>query len=131
MRESVFKNGRCNIQAQKYNVLERKQRKIYGFITNKFELTAIKTADINKNHWQIESMFKRLKKNFPLKYFLGDTQNAIERQIWISLFLQMILLVINGKTERKWALVSIIRRHVMGYINIFKFLNNPDKGWRM
>lgn len=55
-----------------------KHNKVYEFITNNFELSADKITDIYKNRWQIEIMFKRLKQNFPLKYFLGDNQNAIE-----------------------------------------------------
>ena len=77
-------------------------------------------------------MFKRLKQNFPLKYFLGDTQNAIEIQIWISLIVQLLLLVIQRKAQRKWAyanMVSVIRYHLMTYINLFKFLKNPDSEW--
>ena len=78
-------------------------------------------------------MFKRLKQNFPLKYFLGDNQNAIEIQIWVSLIVQLILLVIQRKAERKWAysnMVSVIRYHLMSYINLFKFLKNPEADYQ-
>ena len=74
-------------------------------------------------------MLKRLKQNFPLKYFLGDNQNAIEIQIWVSLIIQLILLVIQRNAKRKWAysnMVSVIRFHLMTYIDLFKFLKNPD-----
>lgn len=96
-------------------------KKLYEFITNNYELPAEKIADIYKNRWQIETMFKRLKQNFPLKYFLGDNQNAIEIQIWVSLIVQLILLVIHTQAERKWAfsnMVSVIRYHLMSYINL-------------
>lgn len=107
-------------------------KKLYEFITNNYELPAEKIADIYKNRWQIETMFKRLKKNFPLKYFLGDNQNAIEIQIWVSLIVQLILLVIHTQAERKWAysnMVSVIRYHLMSYIDLFKFLKNPESDW--
>ena len=77
-------------------------------------------------------MFKRLKQNFPLKYFLGDSQNAIEIQIWTALIIQLLMLVIQRKIKRKWAysnMVSVVRFHLMTYINLFKFLENPDKKW--
>ena len=102
---------------------------MYEFITNNYELEADKIADIYKNRWQIETMFKRLKQNFPLKYFLGDNQNAIEIQIWVSLIIQLIMLVIQRKAERNWAysnMMSGIRYHLMTYIDLFKFLKNPD-----
>ncbi len=107
-------------------------KKLYEFITNNYDLPAEKIADIYKNRWQIETMFKRLKQNFPLKYFLGDNQNAIEIQIWVSLIVQLILLVIHTQAERKWAysnMVSVIRYHLMSYINLFKFLKNPESDW--
>jgi IS4 transposase len=34
-----------------------------------------KIGDIYKHGWQMETMFKRLKQNFSLKYFLEDNQN--------------------------------------------------------
>lgn len=107
-------------------------KKVYEFITNNFEIEADKVAEIYKNRWQIEKMFKRLKQNFPLKYFLGDSQNAIEIQIWVSLIIQLIMLVIQRKIKRSWAysnMVSVIRYHLMTYINLFKFLEKPDADW--
>ena len=106
--------------------------KVYEFITNNYELEADRITDIYKNRWQIETMFKRLKQNFPLKYFLGDNQNAVEIQIWVSLIIQLIMLVIQRKAQRSWAysnMVSIIRYHLMTYIDLFKFLKNPDSKW--
>ncbi len=108
------------------------KRKVYEFITNNYELPADKIADIYKNRWQIETMFKRLKQNFPLKYFLGDNQNAIEIQIWVSLIIQLVMLVIQRKAQRKWAysnMMSVIRYHLMTYIDLFKFLKNPESKW--
>lgn len=107
-------------------------QKVYEFITNNYELPPDKIADIFKNRWQIETMFKRLKQNFPLKYFLGDNQNAIEIQIWVSLIIQLIMLVIQRKAQRSWAysnMVSVIRYHLLTYIDLFKFLKNPDSNW--
>ena len=110
----------------------QEKRKVYEFITNNYELEADKIADIYKNRWQIETLFKRLKQNFPLKYFLGDNQNAIEIQIWVSLIVQLIMLVIQRKAQRSWAysnMMSVIRYHLMTYIDLFKFLKNPDSKW--
>jgi IS4 transposase len=52
--------------------------RLFEFITNNFELTTETIALIYKKPWQIELLFKQLKQNFPLKYFLGDNENAIE-----------------------------------------------------
>ncbi|MFK7748987.1 MAG: hypothetical protein AB8B65_11385 [Kordia sp.] len=49
-----------------------------------------------KHRWQIEIMFKSRKQNFPLKYFLGDNQNASEIQTWCGLIIQLLMLVQKG-----------------------------------
>ena len=106
--------------------------KVYEFISNNFVLSPDKIADIYKHRWQIETMFKRLKQNFPLKYFLGDNQNAIEIQIWCGLIIQLLMLVVQRKVKRKWAysnMVSMVRFHLMTYINLFKFLEDPNQKW--
>jgi len=108
------------------------QKKVYEFISNNFDLEPEKIAEIYKRRWQIELLFKRLKQNFPLKYFLGDTQNAIEIQIWVCLIVQLLMLVIQRQAERKWAfsnLVSVVRFHLMTYIDLFKFLKSPNSDW--
>ena len=121
-----------SIQIRRVAYWDAEKEKVFEFITNNVEISPDQVADIYKHRWQIETMFKRLKQNFPLKYFLGDNQNAIEIQIWAALIVQLIMLVIQRKVKRKWAysnMVSVIRFHLMTYINLFKFLENPDKQW--
>jgi IS4 transposase len=55
------------------------------FVTNVLdpkEMSAEQVCETYRRRWTIESLFKRLKQNFPLKYFLGDNVNAIEIQIF-------------------------------------------------
>ena len=128
---SVKKYGK-SIELRRIAFWDSEKEKIYEFITNNQEISPDTVADIYKHRWQIETMFKRLKQNFPLKYFLGDSQNAIEIQIWTALIIQLLMLVIQRKIQRKWAysnMVSVVRFHLMTYINLFKFLENPDKKW--
>jgi hypothetical protein len=137
---AVLKDERICVQKKEKTIELRriaywdsKKEKVYEFISNNFELESAKIADIYKHRWQIETMFKRLKQNFPLKYFLGDNQNAIEIQIWCGLIIQLLMLVIQRKTTRKWAcsnMVSMVRFHLMTYIDLFKFLENPNKQWK-
>lgn len=42
------------------------------------------------------------------------------------------MLVIQRKAQRKWAysnMMSVIRYHLMTYIDLFKFLKNPEAKW--
>lgn len=109
------------------------QDRTYVFLTNNMDLPADTIAEIYKNRWQIETMFKRLKQNFPLKYFLGDNQNAIEIQIWVGLIAQLLMVVVQRKAGRRWAfsnMVSMIRYHLMSYIDLFSFLKDPEQSYR-
>jgi len=127
----VQKNNKT-IELRRIAYWDSEKQKVYEFISNNFLIAPDKIANIYKHRWQIETMFKRLKQNFPLKYFLGDNQNAIEIQIWCGLIVQLLMLVIQRKTKRKWAysnMVSMVRFHLMTYIDLFKFLENPNKQW--
>lgn len=107
--------------------------RLFEFITNNFELIAEKIALIYKKRWQIELLFKQLKQNFPLKYFLGDNENAIEIQIWTAMLANLLITLVKSRLKRNWAfsnLVSIIRQQLMNYINIYSFLEDPEGSWR-
>jgi len=105
-------------------------RKVFHFFTNIFDLPALTIANIYKKRWQIEILYKRIKQNYPLKYFMGDNENAIKIQIWCALIADLLLKYIRKHAKKNWAfanLVSMIRLHLMNYINLFKFLNNPEQ----
>ncbi len=132
MSELKSKKNEQSIQLRRVAFYHNEQNKVYEFITNNFDLDEDKIADIYKQRWQIETLFKRLKQNFPLKYFFGDNQNAIEIQRWVSLIIQLIMLVIQRKATKKWAfsnMMSVIKYHLMTYIDLFKFLAKPDADW--
>ena len=107
------------------------QRK-FEFITNNFSYAASTIANIYKMRWQIELLFKRIKQNFQLHYFLGDNENAIRIQLWTTLIADLLIKVIKDKADkkRKWSmanLASLIRLHLGTYIKLHEFLANPDK----
>ena len=104
--------------------------KVLVFISNNFELQAATIAAIYKYRWQIELLVKKLKQNFPLKYFLGDNQNAIEIQIWCALISLLLMEVIRKTIQKKWAfsnMVTLVRFHLITYVHLIHFLNNPEK----
>ena len=78
-------------------------------------------------------LFKRLKQNFPLKYFLGDNRNAIQIQIWVSLIAWLLMQVVKKQVKkRKWGLSNLMTAvHILlnSYINLYDFLNLPEGQW--
>lgn len=104
--------------------------KNFEFITNDFHSDPSVIADYYKKRWSIELLFKRLKQNMPLQYFLGDSQNAIKIQVWCALIADFLLQLVRKQVKRKWAfsnIVSIVRLHLFNYLNLYTFLENPEK----
>ena len=97
--------------------------------------TSVSAADLLEAYrWrlQIETLFKRLKQNFPLKYFLGDSRNAIQIQIWVSLIAWLLMQVVKSRTKRKWSLSGlVVAVHILlnSYTGLYAFLNTPEKQW--
>lgn len=73
--------------------------------------------------------FKRFKQHNPLRYFLGDNENAIKIQIWCLFIADLLTKIVMDKVIRLWSfsnISGIIRHHLMNYFNFYHFLNNPD-----
>ncbi|MBK6451018.1 IS4 family transposase [Candidatus Brachybacter algidus] len=120
------------LKLRKVTFYDRVNKREFEFLTNLFEMRADMVAALYKLRWQIELLFKQLKQNFPLKYFLGDNENAIEIQIYCALIVNLLVTVIKKKLKRPWAfsnIVSFCRIHLFNYINLLQFLENPEKDW--
>lgn len=107
--------------------------KIYVFITNHFTLPASQIATIYKNRWMIELLFKQVKQNFPLRYFWGESPNAIKMQVYCVLMAQLLMVVIRKKaaTKKSFAnMITVIRLHLMSYVELLGFIKDTYKAWR-
>ena len=105
----------------------------FEFLTNLFDLRPDMIAALYKIRWQIELLFRQLKGNFPLKYFLGDNENAIKTQIYCALIVNLLLTVVQKRLKRRWAfsnLVSFCRIHLFNYLHLMRFLENPERDWQ-
>ena len=101
--------------------------KQYVFITNNFKISANQIALIYKNRWMIELLFKQIKQNFPLRYFWGDSLNAIKIQVYCVLIAQLLMVVIRKKSATKksfWNMITVIRLHLMSYVNLLEFIKD-------
>lgn len=109
---------------------DAERNRTFGFVTNNFTFSAHKIADLYKKRWQIELLFKRIKHHYPLRYFLGDNENAIKIQIWCALISDLLIKIIKDKIDKKkWSyagIASMVRLHLMHYLNLIYFLNHPD-----
>ena len=129
----VDDNGKSStLKLRKVTFYDRVLKRKFEFLTNLFEMRPDLIAAIYKLRWQIELLFKQLKQNFPLKYFLGDNENAIKIQIYCALIVNLLLTVVQKQLKRPWSfsnLVSFCRIHLFNYLHLMRFLENPEKDW--
>ena len=113
------------------HLYDQSNQKHYDFITNDFKSAPRTIAALYKQRWQIETLFKRIKQNFNLHNFLGDSENAIRIQLWCTLIADLLIKVTKDRTtKRSWSmanLTGLVRLHLFTYINLRYFLENPDK----
>lgn len=124
------KIGRLKLRRIVFKTQEGKQ---YVFMTNNFTLPASQIATIYKNRWMIELLFKQIKQNFPLRYFWGESPNAIKIQVYCVLIAQLIMVVIRKKaaTKKSFAnMITVIRLHLMSYVELLEFIKDTYKAWR-
>ena len=111
------------------DIKKGKQPKLVSLLTNDFDMPLETIVAIYRRRWQIESLFKQIKQNFPLRYFYGESANAIKIQIWVTFIANLLLSVFQSKLKRRWSfsgLATIVRIVLMYYLNLEKFLNQPD-----
>ena len=111
---------------------DKEQGRLIVCLSNIKDMHPDQITGLYKCRWQIESLFKQLKQNFPLKYFLGDNENAITIQIWCNLIVNLLLTLIKQRVKRAWSfsnIVSFTRLHIFNHIHLISFLENPDRDW--
>lgn len=107
--------------------------KVFIFITNNFTLPCAQIALIYKCRWMIELLFKQIKQNFPLRYFWGNSENAIKIQVYAVLIAQLLMVVIRKKAQTKKSfanMITVIRLHLMSYVALFDFIKDTYRAWR-
>jgi IS4 transposase len=56
----------------------------------------------------IELLFKQIKQNFPLRFFWGESPNAIKIQVYCVLIAQLLMVVIRKKAATKKSFANMI-----------------------
>ena len=112
--------------------VDEKKRKLISLLTNDMESDPYEIIAIYRQRWEIELLFKQMKQNFPLKYFYGESANAIKIQIWVTLIANLLLMIMKKGLTRSWSfsgLATMVRITLMYYIDFYSLFNHPEKDW--
>ena len=111
-----------------------RKRKLISLLTNDMVSDPEEIIAIYRQRWEIELLFKQMKQNFPLKYFYGESSNAIKIQIWVTLIANLLLMVMQKGLKRQWSfsgLATMVRITLMYYVDFHSLFNNPEKEWEI
>ena len=119
-------------QARIVTYADTNKRKMVSLLTNDMDFDPRDIVDIYRQRWEIELLFKQIKQNFPLKYFYGESANAIKIQIWVTLIANLLLMVLQKRLTHPWSfsgLATTVRITLMNYVDFYSLFNNPEKDW--
>ena len=110
--------------------VDRKSGTRWRLLTNNFDLPAEEVVEIYRRRWQIETFYRKLKQNFPLHFFYGESANAIETQVWVVMIANLLASVIKAQLKRNWFysnFVALLRQSLMYYYDMLSFFENPEQ----
>lgn len=76
-------------------------------VTNDFARSAQELANLYKQRWGIELLFKWLKQKLKLKTFFGNSENAIRIQLYGALISYLLILLLHKNSEHPGGLSSL------------------------
>ena len=79
------------------------------FLTNNFELPPQTVADLYRCRWQIELFFKWIKQHLRIKSFFGSTVNAVKTQIWIAVYVYVLIAIVKKRLDLPQPLYTILQ----------------------
>lgn len=83
--------------------------KIYVFLTNNFELSALIIAQLYKERWKIELFFKWIKQHLRIKSFYGTSRNAVYCQIWIAICMYLLVAILKKRLKLEHSLYTLLQ----------------------
>ena len=101
----------------------------HQFLTNLTTVKALTICMLYKNRWTIEPLFRQIKQNFELTYFLSDSSEGIKTQIWIAMIINLIFTVIHKQikeAEDFATMVKVAAKNMSSYVWFMNFLKYPE-----
>ena len=81
----------------------------FVFLTNNFNLPAMKVAELYRSRWQVELFFKWIKQHLRIKSFYGTSENAVKTQIWIAISVYVIVAILKKQLRLPYSLYTILQ----------------------
>ena len=103
--------------------------KVFIFITNNVELTALEIAFLYKKRWQVELFFKWIKQHLRIKSFWGTTMNAVKIQLYCAIITYCMVTIIANKLKGDrsiYEILQILSFSLLDKSPLIEILNKSD-----
>lgn len=81
----------------------------YHFLTNDMTLPAEIVAEIYRQRWKIELFFKEIKQNLKILHFVGQSENAVQIQLYTALVIYLLLAWLNFMSKLGTSIQQLIQ----------------------
>jgi IS4 transposase len=99
-RGGAAKNPLFDIILREITVTRPDKDEPLYLLTNDLDRPAAEIAQLYKERWDIELLFKWLKQNLKIRRFLGRSENAVRLQIYVALIAFMLLRILHQTAAR-------------------------------
>jgi hypothetical protein len=79
------------------------------FITNNFNLSALKIATLYKSRWSVELFFKWIKQHLRIKTFWGYSENAVRIQVYSAIIAYLTIAILKERMKLKQTNYEILQ----------------------
>ncbi len=76
---------------------------------NNFSLPALTLTEGYRCRWQVQLFFKWIKQHLPIQAFYGTSQNAVKTQIWIAIFIDVLVAILKKRLKLELSLYTILQ----------------------
>src|SRR5205814_3235409 len=112
---------------RRVSYLDVENRRRLKFLTNNFQLPALKIAQIYKSRWQVELFFKWIKQHLRIKAFYGTSDNAVKTQVWIAISVYVLVAIVKkelGIDRSLYEILQILSLTLFEKTSLFTTLND-------
>ena len=83
--------------------------RLFVYLSNQFEVAARVIALLYKSRWQVELFFKWVKGNLRIRHFYGNSENAVQTQIWIAVCVYVLIAIVRKELGVSHSLATTLQ----------------------
>lgn len=83
------------LKIRRVKYFDEETNRVFVYLTNNMNVTALEVALLYKNRWQVELFFKWIKQHLKIKAFWGTTENAVRIQVYSAIIAYCMVSIVG------------------------------------